>query len=163
MVSLCAALSELSQLCAVFISLFHLLRLCRCSPESTGLRLLQALTMHDASTRSQSRVHPRIQPSNSLDAARFNRNAPVTALDPTNRMYTKPNATKPHPTHQSPTAITKPTDPANLVVRTASPFGILPVAAFPKYHAPMSVNWPFCVSIAAFLPTLEALERKAPK
>ena len=32
--------------------------------------------------------------------------------------------------------------------------GMLFVAAPPRYQLPMSVNWPFCVNMAAFGPTL---------
>jgi hypothetical protein len=41
--------------------------------------------------------------------------------------------------------------------------GILLVAAPPKYHEPISVKSPFCVSIAALAPTFDTEERKAPK
>ena len=41
--------------------------------------------------------------------------------------------------------------------------GVLPVAEDPKYHDPMSVNFPSCVSIAAFGPTLDTELLKEPK
>jgi hypothetical protein len=42
-------------------------------------------------------------------------------------------------------------------------FGTLFVARPPIYHDPISVNSPFCVSIAAFGPTFDTEERNAPK
>lgn len=53
--------------------------------------------------------------------------------------------------------------PANAAVVLASPLGMFPVAACPKYQAPMSVSWPICVNMAALGPTLETSERKDPK
>ncbi|KAH9827557.1 hypothetical protein Tdes44962_MAKER02815 [Teratosphaeria destructans] len=59
--------------------------------------------------------------------------------------------------------MTKADQPANLAAAEAAPFGLFPSAFSPRYHAPMSVSLPFCVSIAAFGPTLLMLERNAPK
>lgn len=42
-------------------------------------------------------------------------------------------------------------------------FGILFVAAPPRYQLPMSVNCPFCVNMAAFAPTLLTELLKLPK
>jgi hypothetical protein len=53
--------------------------------------------------------------------------------------------------------------PLNTGTLMASFDGRLPVACRPRYHAPMSVNWPPRSSIATFGPTFEASERKEPK
>lgn len=72
-----------------------------------------------------------------------------------------------HPIHHTAAAITSSTDPVNLLPATprveASPLGTFPVAASPKYHAPISVNSPFCVNSAELGPTLDTEERKPPK
>lgn len=72
-----------------------------------------------------------------------------------------------HPIHHTAAAMTSSTDPVNLLPATprveASPLGTFPVAASPKYHAPMSVNSPFCVNSAELGPTLDTEERKPPK
>lgn len=41
--------------------------------------------------------------------------------------------------------------------------GVTPVAPKPRYHEPISVNLPPLLRKAALAPTLELLERKAPK
>lgn len=46
---------------------------------------------------------------------------------------------------------------------TAPPLGTLFVAAQPRYQDPISVNFPFCVNIAALGPTLDTSLRKDPK
>lgn len=72
-----------------------------------------------------------------------------------------------HPIHHTAAAITSSTDPVNLLPATprvdASPLGTFPVAASPKYHAPMSVSSPFCVNSAELGPTLDTEERNPPK
>lgn len=54
-------------------------------------------------------------------------------------------------------------EPKLVTDEAAEPRGTLFVAAPPKYQDPISVSLPFCVSMAAFLPTLLTSERKAPK
>lgn len=72
-----------------------------------------------------------------------------------------------HPIHHTAAAMTSSTDPVNLLPATprveASPLGTFPVAASPKYHAPISVNSPFCVNSAELGPTLDTEERNPPK
>lgn len=72
-----------------------------------------------------------------------------------------------HPIHHTAATITSSTDPVNLLPATprveASPLGTFPVAASPKYHAPMSVSSPFCVNSAELGPTLDTEERNPPK
>lgn len=72
-----------------------------------------------------------------------------------------------HPIHHTAAATTSNTDPVNLLPATprveASPLGTFPVAASPKYHAPISVNSPFCVNSAELGPTLDTEERNPPK
>lgn len=72
-----------------------------------------------------------------------------------------------HPIHHTAAATTSSTDPVNLLPATprvdASPLGTFPVAASPKYHAPISVNSPFCVNSAELGPTLDTEERNPPK
>lgn len=60
---------------------------------------------------------------------------------------------------------TKPVQPANFAICVASALGMLPsaISGRPMYHAPMSVSSPFCVSMAALLPTFETSDRKLPK
>jgi hypothetical protein len=41
--------------------------------------------------------------------------------------------------------------------------GSTPVAEKPRYHDPISVSFPFPLRNAAFAPTFELVERKAPK
>lgn len=52
---------------------------------------------------------------------------------------------------------------AKPAMRLASPLGIFPVSAPPRYQLPMSVSFPLSVSIATFGPTLETSLRKDPK
>ena len=56
-------------------------------------------------------------------------------------------------------------EPRKAVFRSAEPelLGTLPVPFPPRYQLPMSVSFPSCVSIAAFPPTFEESDRKAPK
>lgn len=72
-----------------------------------------------------------------------------------------------HPIHHTAAATTSSTDPVNLLPATprveASPLGTFPVAASPKYHAPISVSSPFCVNSAELGPTLDTEERNPPK
>lgn len=72
-----------------------------------------------------------------------------------------------HPIHHTAATMTSSTDPVNLLPATprveASPLGTFPVAASPKYHAPISVNSPFCVKSAELGPTLDTEERNPPK
>ncbi|KAM3414231.1 hypothetical protein BST61_g10888 [Cercospora zeina] len=68
-----------------------------------------------------------------------------------------------HPKHQNPAATTNTAEPANRAIRGASPLGMLPVAASPRYHAPTSVSSPFCVNMALLGPTFDTEDRKAPK
>lgn len=72
-----------------------------------------------------------------------------------------------HPIHHTAATITSSTDPVNLLPATprveASPLGTFPVAASPKYHAPISVSSPFCVNSAELGPTLDTEERNPPK
>ena len=60
-------------------------------------------------------------------------------------------------------AVTNIVQPDSFAICAASPFGMLPVPGNPRYQAPMSVNWPFWVNMAAFGPTFDTSDRKEPK